>query len=135
DAVLLDEVRGRIALGGARPPRPSSIGERNAERAQRILEPVPNRPPRAHVLRLLLRPDDLSQRRIGADETRVRVNREGIKLLESRDRDVRGVRALLVADEVVVELARADDEPSGFATRDRRVVDYRLKGAVRQVGK
>ena len=63
DPVLLAQVRGRVALARARAPRPADVAQRDA-RGQRLLEAVPDRPPGAHVLRLLLRPDDLLQVRV-----------------------------------------------------------------------
>src|SRR5207248_3774004 len=123
DAVLLAAVRGRIALARARAPRTAGVAERNRLR-KRLLEPVPDRPPGAHVLRLLLRPDDLLEARVRAEHLRRRLDRERIELLEARHRDVLGTLARLVPDDVVVELPGAEDEsPHPLARRARvRVV-------------
>src|ERR671930_6107 len=58
DAILLAQVRGRVALARARPPRPADVPKHDTHR-QRLLEPVPDRAPGAHVLRLFLCPDEL----------------------------------------------------------------------------
>ena len=65
---------------------------------------MPDRPPRAHVLRLLLRPDDLLKRRIRLQQLPRRLDREWVELLESRDGDVVRLGPCLVADDVVVDL-------------------------------
>ena len=59
--------------------------------AGRLLEPVADRAPGAHVLRLLLRPDDLVERRVRRDELARRLDRERVELLEPGDRDLVGV--------------------------------------------
>src|SRR5439155_10647375 len=107
DPVLLDAVRGRVALGGTGPPRASDVAKLDACRG--LLEPVANRAPRAHVLRLLLRPDDLLEARMGRDQRRGCLGRERVELLETGDRD--GVRPRLVAGQVVIDLPGAEDEP------------------------
>src|SRR5207302_9027579 len=67
DPVLLAQVGGGIALARARAPRPAGVVERH-RLGQGLLEPVADRAPGAHVLRLLLRPDDLLERRIRPQE-------------------------------------------------------------------
>src|SRR6202041_2209819 len=62
DAVLLDRVRGRVSLGRTRAPRPPDVADGDAGGG--LLEPVPDTAPRAHVLRFLLRPDDLAEARV-----------------------------------------------------------------------
>ena len=78
------------------------------------------RAPGAHVLRLLLRPHDLLERRVRRDQLPRRLDRERVQLLEPRDRDAFGVLVRLVADDVVVDLSRAENEPA-----DRRLVRHR----------
>src|ERR671931_502902 len=87
DAVLLAQVSRGIALAWTGAPRPAGIDERDLRIAQRRLEAMADRPPRAHVLRLLLRPRDLAQVRIRGHQPGVRVDRERIELLEPGDRD------------------------------------------------
>src|SRR5438067_1863203 len=67
DPVLLAQVRRRVALARAGAPRTADVAERRPL-WKRLLEPVADRAPGAHVLRLLLRPDDLLERRVGAQE-------------------------------------------------------------------
>src|SRR6266571_306373 len=95
DPVLLDQVRGRISLRGRRAPRPADVPQRDAGLTQRLFEPVPNRAPCAHVLRLLLGPHDFSQGGIGSEEPCVLLDRERIEQLEPSDCDLPGIRPLL----------------------------------------
>src|SRR5207253_6618693 len=62
DAVLLHQVRGGVALRGARAPRPADEAHLDARGG--LLEAMAGRAPGAHVLRLLLRPHDLVERRV-----------------------------------------------------------------------
>src|SRR5436190_20362334 len=93
DAVLLAQVRGGVALARAGAPRPADEAERHALRrpfvsdravgdASERLEPVPDRAPRAHVLRLLLRPDELLEIRERLDQLGRGGDRERIELLQ-----------------------------------------------------
>src|SRR5436853_6579762 len=91
DPVLLAQVRRRVALARARAPRAAGVAERRRLR-QRLLEPVADRPPGAHVLRLLLRPDDLLERRVRPQQLAGRFDRERVELLEPRDGDVLRLR-------------------------------------------
>src|SRR5215470_15797840 len=104
-------MRSGIALARAGAPGPSDVAERNVL-GSRLLEAMSGRPPRAHVLRLLLRPDDLLERRIGADELRGLLDRERVELLQAGDGNVPGLRAPLVPDDVVVDLPAAEHEPA-----------------------
>src|SRR5579872_1845913 len=113
-------MRRRIALARARAPRPPDVGQRHAF-GLRLFEAVPDRAPRAHVLRLLLRPHDLAQVRVPAHERRGALDRERVELLEARDCDVTGRGMLLVPDDVVVDLPLAEDE-----TRDLLAVAARI---------
>src|SRR5579862_2137102 len=89
DAVLLAQVRGRIPLARARAPRAADVEERDALRL-RLLEPVANRPPCAHVLRLFLHPDELAEVRVAGEQRLRLLDREGIQLLEPRNGDSGG---------------------------------------------
>src|SRR4029079_9522680 len=102
---------GWVALRGPAPPRPADVPQSHAL-GQRLLEPVPDRTPGAHGLRLLLRPDALLPPWKRPHELAVGVDGERIELLDPPDRD--GVRLLaqLVSDEVVVDLPGADHEPA-----------------------
>src|SRR5205085_10574661 len=84
DPVLLDEVRRRITLRGRRAPRAADEADWDSRR--RLLEPVARRAPRAPVLRLLLHPHDLLERRVRRDELARRADRERVQLLDARDR-------------------------------------------------
>src|SRR5215208_2740180 len=108
DPVLLEPVGGRVALRRRRSPGPADVAKRYAVRG--ALEPMADRAPRPHVLRLLLHPQDLAHVRVLAHEFRSRVDRERIQLLEPPDGDVPRARACLVPDDVVVDLPRAEDE-------------------------
>src|SRR4051794_36829393 len=100
----------RVPLAGACAPGAADVADGDAGGG--LFEPVAEGAPGAHVLRLLLRPDDLLEPRIRRDELACRVDWEWVELLDSRDGDVGGRRARLVPDEVVVDLARAEDEPA-----------------------
>ena len=81
----------RACAPSGSPPRwTRATGGRRSERgaAGGLLEPVADRAPGAHVLRLLLRPDDLLERRVRRDELARRRDRERVELLEPRDRDL-----------------------------------------------
>src|SRR3954453_13853414 len=84
DPVLLEQVRGRVALARAGPPRAADEAEADAFR-QRVLEAVTDRAPRPHVLRLLLRPDDLLERGIAVRERGGGLDRERVELLDPGD--------------------------------------------------
>src|SRR5688500_7935623 len=86
DAVLLDQVRGRVPLARARAPRTPDVAKLDLG-WQPLLEPVPDGAPGPHVLRLLLRPHDLGHVRIAGEELVVRRERERVELLEPGDRN------------------------------------------------
>src|SRR5437773_12356999 len=104
DAVLIAQVGGRVALTGARPPGSSGVAEGDAL-GQRLFEPVPDRAPRTHVLRLFLRPDELFQVRVRAHELGRRQDRERVELLQPAEREPRSLPPPLVAGGAVVALA------------------------------
>src|SRR5262249_46803125 len=112
DPILLVVMQGRVALARARPPGTAHVLHARARIGTRgrFLESVANRAPRPHVLWLLLGPDDLAHPRVRRDEGRHELQRERIELLEPRDRDRGRRRTELVADDVVVDLAAAEDE-------------------------
>ena len=103
-------MRGGIALARAGAPRAADVAERHAVR-DRLLEPVPDRAPGAHVLRLLLRPDEFLEMWERPHELGRRVDREWVELLQPADRDPVGRPAQLVGGEVVVDLPGAEHEP------------------------
>ena len=114
DPVLLAQMRGRIALARARAPGAADVVQRHAV-GLRLLEPVPDRPPRAHVLRLLLHPDDLAQVRI-ARRRAPSPSRPGTGRAARSARPRPGPATpsqQLVADDVVVHLPLADDQALG----------------------
>ena len=123
DAVLLELMGRRIALARRGAPRAPDVGDARHRRARagRVVETVPDRAPRPHVLRLLLRPDDLLEPRQAGDQLGDRVDRERIELLQPGNGDARRAGARAVADDVVVDLAAAEDEPAHIAAgaRDR----------------
>src|SRR5262249_20689637 len=89
DPVLLVVVQRRVPLarartpGGADVPAPLSLSSRGG----RLVEPMTNRSPGAHVLRLLLRPHDLARVRVRRDHVRHELERERIELLDPGDCD------------------------------------------------
>src|SRR5919106_5959872 len=99
-------MQGRIALALARTPRAADVlHSRDVGCARRrLFEAVPDRAPRAHVLRLLLRPDDLADLGIRSDELGDLLERERIELLETTDRDIGRDGPMLVRHDVVVHL-------------------------------
>src|SRR5438552_10253751 len=109
DAILLAQVRGGIALARARAPRPACVHELHGVRL-RLFETVADGAERSHVLRLLLHPHELAQAGVPAQQVRRLFDRERIELLQPCDRDSLRLAAPLVAGDVVVDLARAEDE-------------------------
>src|SRR5262249_8043841 len=79
DPVLFPQVCGRIALAGAGSPGSTDIAQRNT--GSGLFQPMADRPPRPHVLRFLLRPDDLVEMWVGRDELPGCLLREGVELL------------------------------------------------------
>src|SRR4051794_22890083 len=100
----------RVALTRRRPPGAADVREHDAV-GLRLLEPMPDRPPRAHVLRLLLCPHDLTEIRVAAKDLRGLLDRERIELLEPRDGNGLGARPVFVPGDVVIDLPLAEDEP------------------------
>src|SRR4029077_5225235 len=121
----LDEMRGRVALARARTPGTADVAEvRDATRLLAgVLETVANRAVCPHVERLLLRPDELGELRIGAEQGDDLPHRERIQLLDPSDRDRRRPDPSLVTGQVVVDLSRAENEPPHLAPVGGRVVD------------
>src|SRR4051794_29543593 len=107
DAALLLRVRGRVALGRRGALGPADVAELQLAR-QDLHEARGHVRAGAHVARLLLQPDDFSEVRVAGDELEDLALRERIQQLDAADRDALVVRALLRADEVVVDLARAE---------------------------
>src|SRR5262249_52460651 len=133
---LLAQVRGRIALTRAGAPRTADVEERHAFRL-RLLEPVSDRAPGSHVLRLFLRPHDFAQVRVSGQQRLRALGRERIELLDPRDGPAVRLGWLLGAADVVVDLPLAENEPLarsavGFAGTTR-VVEPRPELAARQV--
>ena len=87
--VLLAVVRGRVALARARAPGAARVAQPHARR-QRVLEPVAHRAPGAHVLRLLLGPDDLRRGPRMSASSSASSARERVELLDAGDGDLVG---------------------------------------------
>src|SRR6186713_2814018 len=123
DAVLLDEVRGRVALAWAGAPRTAAVAQLDLGR-QALLQPVPDRAPGAHVLRLLLRPHDFAEIRVAGEHGLCALGRERIELLEPGDGDAARICALLVTGDVVIDLPLAEHEPLDALATRARVVEH-----------
>src|SRR5829696_5401559 len=119
DPVLLAQVRCGIALARACPPRTADIVERDANR-DGLFQPVPDRAVGTHVLRLLLRPDHLVEGRVAVDQVGRGADRERVQLLR-------------VPDDVVVDLARGEDEPAYTLTLDAALLEHGLERPLREV--
>ncbi len=87
----------------------------------------------AHVARLLLGPHDLAQIRVGPDELGDLPLREGIEQFDATDRDARVVLARGVPDQVVVDLAGAQDEALDLLHRYPRLPEDGEELGLRQV--
>ena len=113
DAILLALVRGRIALARRGAPRAADIRDPRDRGAGsgRVVEPVSDRAPGPHVLRLLLRPDDLLEPRQAARAWRRLRPETGRAARAGRRRHGRA-GPLVVADDVEVHLAAAEHEPA-----------------------
>src|SRR5436190_5902031 len=108
--LLLLLVQVGVAHRGRRRRRPAGVAETLAL-VHVLVDVVLDEEPGALVLRLVLAPDDLAQVRVLLELGSERLVREGIELLHPNDGDI-GVLALGTrADEVVVHLARARDQP------------------------
>src|SRR5215210_5339745 len=86
DARLLPGVDARRALGGGRPLRAPDVAQRHALGEQRR-QPPPDVAPGAHVLGLLLQPDDLGQVGVARQQLLELGPREGVEQLHPRHRD------------------------------------------------
>src|SRR4051812_22208432 len=109
DPVLLERVGGRVALARARALGPADVAElevarEDVQQARRHVRAG------AHVPRLLLDPQDLAQVRVARDLLQDLGLGEGVEQLDAGDRDVLLALARGVALEVVVDLARAEDQ-------------------------
>src|SRR5215203_1861288 len=132
DPVLFAQVRCGIALARACPPRTADIVERDANR-DGLFQPVPDRAVGTHVLRLLLRPDHLVEGRVAVDQVGRGADRERVQLLDAGDRDLGVVLPLRVPDDVVVDLARGEDEPAYTLTLDAALLEHGLERPLREV--
>src|SRR5215831_3157722 len=86
DPLLLEAMGRRVALGRGRARRAADVAEVDALGNQ-LGHPAEHHAPRAHVLRLLLDPEDLLQVRILGDEAGDLVAREGVQKLHPGDGD------------------------------------------------
>ena len=132
DALLLGAVRGRVALAGAGALGAADVAELDAL-GHELGHAARHHLPGAHVLRLLLDPDDLLEVRIAGDQLGDLLARERVEQLDAGDRDLRRRLALLVAVDVVVDLAAAEHQPLDLvaAVGGARVVDHELEAARR----
>ena len=91
----------------------------------------------AHVARLLLHPDDPLEVRVALHQLDELGLGERVEELDARDRDVVLPLALLVAVDVVVDLARAEHELghllAAVAVGEARVVEHALERALGQL--
>src|SRR3954451_11253339 len=110
DARLLGDVGGRIALARARALGAADVAEAQPL-GEDLHEPREHVRAGAHVARLLLDPDDLLEVRVGADDLVDLRLGEGVQELDAPDGDAVVALARRMADEVVVDLAGAEDEP------------------------
>ncbi len=82
---------------------------------------------RARVARLLLDPQHLAQVRVASHQRQELAFRERVEELDAGDREA-GVRgAFGMADEVVVDLARAEHEPRDLPVLDARLGEHRVE--------
>src|SRR5208282_5522400 len=94
--------------GGLRASHVSRARPRGADRDQDLLQARLHEGPGAHVPRLLLAPHELGlleARQLG----RERVKRAGIELLEPEEIDLLELALLELFQEIVIDLARAQD--------------------------
>ncbi len=85
---------------------------------ERFLQPMTYLVPRPLVLRLFLAPDDFFDVPVLFEERGVLRDREGIELLDANDRDVVDAVHLARLEQVVIDLAAAEDDPPRFFRRD-----------------
>src|SRR6185436_3377632 len=91
---------------------------------QDVLEPILNKRPAAHVLRLFLRPHNLLRIRIAGERFAQTVRRKRIELLEAHNRDTPILSLLSSLDQVVIDLAAAQhDSLHRIAIADLRIVN------------
>ena len=102
-------VRGRVALARRGAVRAADVVELHALGKHLPLAVArEHEAPRAHVLRLLLDPDDLFQVRVAQDQLDDLLARERVEDLDARDRDLLVALVALVPGQVVVDPARAE---------------------------
>src|SRR5690606_22856547 len=107
EAVLLFLVDGLGAARRTRCGRPSRVAD--AQFGQ-LLEIGAHDGPRHHVVRLFLAPDSFRGNRIARRYLYVPLGMEGIDLLETNDRGVANIVLAAVVEEIVVDLAGAEDQ-------------------------
>src|SRR5436190_18163248 len=108
--LLLLLVQVGVADRRQRRRRPAGVAEA-LSLAHVLVDVVLDEEPRALVLRLVLAPHDLAQARVFLELGSERLVRERIELLDADNRDVGVLAVGAGADEVVVDLARAGDQP------------------------
>src|SRR3954452_10064249 len=123
DAVLLGGVRGRVALAGRR-----ALGTADEPEVQVLRhdlhQPGEHVRAGAHVARLLLDPDDLAQVRVAADQLGDLRLGERVEQLDAADGDALVALAVRVADDVVVDLAGAEDQARDLLHRHARLAEH-----------
>jgi len=82
--------------------------------------------PRAHVLRLLLAPDQAGVAAVGVGDFGEAVAMQRVELLDADDRGIGDLVLLAVVEEVVVDLARAEDDAVDFVGFDNRFAVFRV---------
>src|SRR3954451_12150666 len=123
DAVLLGRVGGGIALARRRALGAADEAEVEVLRHD-LHEAGEHVGAGAHVARLLLDPDDLAEVRVAADELRDLRLGERVEELDAPDGDALVGLAVRVADEVVVDLAGAEDEARDLLDGHPRLAEH-----------
>jgi hypothetical protein len=88
---------------------------------------------RAHVARLLLHPHHLFEPRVGRRQLQDLVLWERVEQLYAADRDPGVGRARGVTDEVVIDLAAAEQQPRHRPGVDARLGEHRQEPALREI--
>src|SRR5579875_858783 len=132
DPLLLEGVGDRVSLAGGRPLGPPDVPELELRRED-LPQPSGHVGAGTHVARLLLHPHQLAQPRVARDQGQQLALRERVEQLHPADRHLRALGPPLMPDQLVVELAAAQDQARDQLLLHAGLGQHRLKPAAGQL--